>query len=366
MSTPVLQSPGEVIQQQIKAMTGEPAEIQPFVTESAPQIQSPEPPVKTESPKPTEPSVPATMATISDEAAPVETVKSEPLADEPREGEKPAQFIKRLKAERDELRNQLKQSAEVRARTAEPSELEALRKEIADRDTLLEQTAFERSAAFRKNFADPIKKASDSAKALISASTDTKGVFERAMVMDANERAEYLESELGPVKAATALMKLDQIEELSKERDAAIEDASARRTALSAEQENQGSAQVLKAFENAREGISKRLSIYRGEHAESLTKQARSLLSGDAAPQDIIDAAYLAAAAPHYIDMLKKANAELAIYKARDARREGDSASISGRGGDSRKGDGDPTYVNGSLPSIKDVIGRQLASMRGS
>jgi hypothetical protein len=363
MNNPVLQSPGEVIQQQLKAMAGEPAEIQPFITESAPAIQQTEP-VKTEAAKVEAPVVAATMATISDEPA-TEVSKPEPVSDEPREGEKPAQFIKRLKAERDELRNQLKQSAEVKIRTAEPSELDALRKEIAERDTLLEQTAFERSATFRKNFAEPIKKATDSAKALISTSTDTKGVFERAMVMDANERAEYLEAELGPVKAATALMKLERIDELSRERDAAIENASARREALSSEQENQGSAQVLKAFEDARDSISKRLSIYRGEQADTLAKQARSLLSGDAAPQDIIDAAYLAAAAPHYIEMLKKANAELAIYKARDAKREGDSASIAGRGGDSRKGDGDPTYVNGSLPSIKDVIGRQLASMRG-
>jgi hypothetical protein len=291
-----------------------------------------------------------------------EPVKEVAAAEEQREGEKPAQFIKRIKQELADARAQLKQAQEKTSKQPEatPAEIAALRKELAERDAVLEETAYERSRAFQEKFAKPLEKAETSAKEFIGKATESKGVFERALAMDANERAEYLETELGPVKAATAMMKLDAIDGLRQSKAETLANREEISRSLASERQNGETAQILQQFESQRESLAKRLSPLRGEGADAIWEQARSLITGDADQQTILAAAPLAVLCPHYINLCKTQQAEIATLKARIAEDGGDRAKIQGRGAD--KSDASSGFFRDGKPmSMAEVLKKQGA-----
>jgi len=296
---------------------------------------------------------------VSDEAPPVEA--KAPAVDEPKEGEKPAAFIKRLKQERADALAQLEQlkSKSTQRTEATPDEIAALRKEIAERDELLESTAFEKSRKFQEEFAKPLAKAEAAAKDLISKFTETKGVFDQARAMDGKDRLDFLKEHVGDA-AGTVFDRMARMDEIAGERDAALKDRETINKTLASERETQTGTEVLKAFDAQREGISKKLSVFRGENSDSLVTQAKSLLTGEASAEDIISAAYLAVAAPHYIAELKASKAENATLKARIAEYEGDKPAVHGRGGDGG-GDASSGFIkNGRVMDMAEVLKQQL------
>lgn len=299
----------------------------------------------------------------SDEAPAAKAKEVAPATtDEPREGEKPAQFIKRLKQERADALAQIEQlkAKTVQKQDATPDEIAALRKEIAERDELIETTAFEKSRKFQEQFAKPLEKATTAAKDLISKFTETKGVFEQAKALDGKERMEFLKEHIGEA-ASTVFDRMARIDEIASDRDAAVKDRGEIAKTLAAEREAQGDAETIKAFEAQRESIASKLSVYRSDKADALVSQARALLTGDAPAADIISAAYLAVAAPHYIAELKAARAENATLKARIAEDAGDRAALHGRGGegvDASKG----FIKDGRVLPMGEVLKKQMQS----
>ena len=301
------------------------------------------------------------IAELNDDAP--EPVKAlEPAADEPREGEKPAAFIKRLKAEKDAALNTIKQLQEQANKklTATPDEIAALRKEIEERDALLETTAFERTTKFKEQYVKPVEKAETSAKELIAKFTETKGVYERALALDGKDRAEYLSSELGESAAAVALVKLDRVDEAIKDRNEVLENRSEIANTLNAERENSETAKIVREFDGQREDLAKRLSPFRSENADQLWNQARSLITGEAERKTILSAAALAVVAPIYIQQNKALQAKVAALEARIAEDGADRAKIDGRGSEAAKTSG--VIKNGKLPTIDEVIAAGLAN----
>lgn len=365
MSEPILPSPAasvaSAIAAELRTDGGTAADLVETIQAAAviPPKNDQNTTAKVDPPKPSEP---PTLATASDDVEPV-VAKPAALSDEPHEGEKPAVFIKRLKQEKADALNQLKTALESKSKTADPDEIAALRKELTERDSIIERDHYANSKVFRDGFIAPIEKASAAAKELIGKFTDTKGVFERALALDSKERADYLVETVGETAASTIFDRISRVDELSKDRDAALGNAQERAKVVAAERDGKETTLALKAFDSERDYIAKRLSIYRGEHGDALTQQARSLISGEAAPKDIIQAAYLAVAAPHYIGMVKELQAKVALYEARDAEREAGQAGIHGRGTDKTAGSDNPVHVNGAFPDIATTLKRQLASV---
>ncbi len=324
------------------------------------EVEPKKPDTKVEEPPPSKPKTIADAASLSDDAPePEKKVEVIEPTDEPREGEKPAQFIKRLKAERDEAKNRAKQFEEQASKkaSASPEEITALRKEIADREALLEETAYERSAKFREQFAKPIEKAATSAKELISKFTETKGVYERAMALDGRERMEFLREHVEDA-AATVFGQLAQVDALNKDKSEALASREEISKTLSSERENSETARILREFDGQRENLSKRLSPLRGENAESYWSQARSIIEGSADPETIKVAPVLAVLAPHYIELCKTQAAVIAKLEARIKEDGGDRAHVNGRGSDGAAKK--ELLTNGRLPSVKQVVGMQL------
>lgn len=300
---------------------------------------------------------------VSDEA-PAPEVKKVEAPDEPRDGEKPAAFIKRLKQERADALAQLKQLQEKAGQRTEasPDEIAALRKELEERDALLETDAFEKSRKYQEQHAKPIEKATNAAKDLISKLSENKRLFAQAMAMEPKERLELLKEEVGD-GAATVFDRLARIEELTADRDAAIKDRAQMSKSLAEEREKQNGAEILKAFDAQRESITSKLSAYRGDQAEGLVKQARSLLTGEAPAEDVVAAAYLAPALPFYISELKASRAENATLKARIAEYEGDKPELNGRGGDTTTDASKSFFKDGRILPVGEVVGAQLAAL---
>lgn len=296
---------------------------------------------------------------IESDEAPVVEVKT-PAVDEPKEGEKPAAFIKRLKQERADALAQLEQlKSKANQRTeATPDEIAALRKEIAERDELLESTAFEKSRKFQEQFAKPLAKAETAAKDLIAKFTETKGVFDQAKALDGKDRLEFLKEHVGDA-AGTVFDRMARMDEIAGDRDAALKDRETINKTLATERETQTGTEVLKAFDAQRDDISKKLSVYRGDDSDALVAQAKSLLTGEASDADVISAAYLAVAAPRYIAEVKTLKSENATLKARIKEYEGDKPDIGGRGGDTS--DASKGYFKDGIPmSVGEVLKMQL------
>lgn len=305
-----------------------------------------------------------TDSIVSDEVEDTKSeVKKADEPDEPRKDEKPAQFIKRIKQERDEARAQLKQAQEKASQRTEatPDEIAALRKELAERDQILEETAYEKSKAFRDQFKTPIDKASAGAKDLIAKFTDTKGVYEKAMALDGKERLEFLKEHLDDA-AGTVFDRMARVDELTKDRDDALADREEIGKTLAKERESSATNEVVKAFDGMKEEIVGKLSAFRGEHGEAMLKQAKSLLTGDAAPADVVKAAYLAAVAPHYIGKVVELQKQVATLEARIKEDGADRAGINGRGTDG--GEARSGIQNGKIPSVREHVGAQIAELR--
>lgn len=310
------------------------------------------------------------MATISD-APPVEQkkevkVETPATSDEPKEGEKPAAFIKRLKAERADALNQLKtarEQLEKKGGESNTDEIAALRKEIEARDKTLEIAAYERSPQYQEQFVKPEKEAIDGAKKLIATFTDKKGILERALALEGKERLDFLEENME--KGAVAVFdRLDRVDEARARKAAALNNNAEHSKALLASQQQAADADLLKGFDGMQEDISKRLSVFRSENGPELVSKARSLLTGEASHADILSAAYLAVAAPHYISENGKLRATIATLEARIKEDNEHRGSINGRGSETGKTPGAVEVVDGKIPSPKEVVRRQVAEMR--
>lgn len=296
------------------------------------------------------------------EPAKVEEKKDAP-ADEPREGEKPAHFIKRLKQERADLAAQLKQAQDkLNTRVeASPDEIAALRKELSEREELLEMTAFERSRKYQESFAKPLDKAATAAKDLISKFTETKGVYERAMALDGRERLDFLKEHVEDA-AGAVFDRMARVDEISAERNAALKDREQISKANAEERQNGETAQILNRFNATREQVTKQLPAFGGEKGEEMWSQAKSLIEGTANEADIYAAAPLAVwAARVAMPELKALRAENATLKARIKEDGADRATINGRGTDTGK-EANGFFKDGRVMPLQDVLRSQLGS----
>lgn len=312
--------------------------------------------IKDEVVKPTEEKVDTKPVSLSDSVVSDEVeVKKPEVSDDKLDNETPSAFIKRLKAEKSELANQLKQ-LQGKKPELDSGELEALRKERDELNQVVETSIFERSKKYQEAFAQPIAKETQSTKDLISKFTETKGVYERALALDGRERMDFLKEHIEDA-APAVFEKMSRIEDKIKDRDAALANHAEISKALAEEQGKNEGAEVLKAFQSKQADIAAKLSVYRGEDAPKFIEQAQNLLTGKSPADDVIAAAYFAAVLPHYLSKLKEATAELAVYKARDAEREGDTARVAGRGGEA-SGNADGILVDGKLPPLKEALKR--------
>lgn len=299
------------------------------------------------------------LAGVNDDAPepPKKEVKTEEPSDEPREGEKPAAFIKRLKEERAQLANEAKQLKEQLAKkpAGDPDEVKTLREKLAEREEALETNAYERSQHCMENYTGPINKAEKSAKDLIGKFTETKGVYERAKALDGRERLDFLKEHVDDA-ASTVFEKMQQVDELSAERDSTAKDRTERAKALADEQASSEDANVVRSFDERFHDVKKRLSIYREEGAEALCEHGRKLLTGkDVDPEEINDVVYMGLALPAYIEKLKAANAEVAKLKARIEEDSAHGGTIRARGGDGAAVDEGP-FVNGKLKPLNQAL----------
>lgn len=289
-------------------------------------------------------------------------VKEEPT-DEQRKDDKPAAYIKRLKQERDDARNEAKQIREKAAKHPEaaPEEIESLRKELAERDQILEETAYERTKAYKEKFTVPIEKTEKGTREMIANFTETKGVYEKAMALEGRERMAFLKEHVEDA-ASTVFDRMARIDELKADRDESLKNRAEISKTLASEREKSEQSEFLKSFDADREEVSKKLSPYRGENAESLFKQARSLVDGTANPEDVRKAAYLAAVAPHYIAQVVELSKKLAVYQARAKEDSSDRPSINGRGGDGSNGDASSNFTaDGRIKPMREMIAKQVA-----
>lgn len=290
--------------------------------------------------------------------------KHDEPADEPRKDEKPAQFIKRLKQERADALAEAKQLREKQSKTvADPEELAALRKELAERDQVLEETAFERTKKFQEQFKAPIDKAAASAKKMVADFTEAKGVYEKAMALEGRERLDFLKEHCEE-GAAAVFDRMARVDELTKDRDEVLKNREEITKTLRSERENAEQSEFIKTFEARRDDIAKKLSPFRGENGEALFKQAKSMIDGTGNPDDVVSAAYLAVACPHYINENIALKKELAVYKARDKEASGDRPRINGRGGDGAGGNEETSnfQADGRIKPLKEIVPRQVAS----
>ncbi len=315
-------------------------------------------------PEPKTQSIRSLSDTIISDDVPHGTKKEEVAVDDgkPRKGEKTADFIKRIEKERDDARNEAKQLRESTSHRAEakPEELEALRKELSERESVIEETAFLKSKKCEEQFNKPIEKAVTSAKDLIAKFTDVKDVYQRAMALDGRERLEFLREHVEDA-ASTVFDRMARVDELSRDRDDALKNRAEITKTLADERTNTEQSQFLKDFDDDREDIAKKLSYYRGENAEALFKQARALVDGSAPPEDVRKAAYLAAVAPQYIAETVALRKEVATLKARIAEDGGDRATMNGRGGDNGGDSVSNFNSDGRIKPMRELVTQQVA-----
>lgn len=278
--------------------------------------------------------------------------------------EKPAKYIDRLKAEAKNFANtekQLRQQIEeLKSRKAEaqPAEIEELRRQLAERDSILEETAIERTPKYQTQFVKPITTLADSTKALVGKFTETPGVFEQARaITDEVARFNYLKDNV-PDIASTVFDRLAKLDDLTGERDAFLKDKAEVSKELAKTRGEQENVAVQRDFDNEFTNISKNLSIYRSEKAPALRETAKSLITGEAHPKDIIAAAYMAAAFPDTLSELVAARKTIATLEQRVKDKSADAARINGRGGESNGFDGSANFhSDGSPKSINEVLG---------
>lgn len=340
------------------SLTSEEADVLPLKGKDAPKKE----PAKEPEPKATRINS-LSQSIVSDEAPEPEPEKHEEPADEPRKDEKPAQFIKRLKQERADALAQIKQLQEKQtAKVADPEEIAALRKELAERDQILDETAFERTKKFQEQFKAPIDKAAANAKKMITDFTDAKGVYEKAMALEGRERLDFLKEHCE--EGASAIFdRMARVDELTKDRDEVLKNREEISKTLRSERESREQSEFIKQFESKKTDIAKKLSVFRGENADALFQQAKSLIDSTGDPDDVVSAAYLAVACPHYIQKVVELTKELAVYKARDKEANGDRPKINGRGGDTNGHEQSSNFSpDGRIKPMKEIVGRQLSS----
>lgn len=312
--------------------------------ESAPAAAPAEPkPAATEPAKPEPDAKPTGYGEISDE--PEKPKAAEPAPDEPRTGEKPAQFIARLKKERADLQNTVKQLREQAEKGPkhDDGEIKSLREQIDALSKELEISAIERSPKFRRDFIERRQNLEQQARNIAKDLTEDQTLIDRALALHGKNRWALLDDEVASSSAVAALANiLTQIDGIESEKAAALSQHQEYLKTLPQEQEANDTGEVLKAFDSMLPDLEKRLSLFRkvegnAEHNKAVEQRislARSFLDGSAAPEDIIRAAGLAAAAPDYIAALRVERAKTAELEARLAEYEKAEPRINGRGTD--------------------------------
>ena len=274
------------------------------------------------------------------------------------DGEKDSSFIKRMKSELASTKNTIKQLQEQLSKTPKDTgSLDELKKQLDDREALIERLNYQESAAYQNTFGKPIAKAVENTKNLVGQFTETKGVFERARALQGKERLDFLK-EHADDGASVIFDRMAQLDELEKDRDVALGDRSNISKSLQKESENSEGAKIMEAFHARAEDMSKRFSAYRSEHADSFKQQAEALLTGNASEEDVIAAAYIAPMIPFYMQQIKDLQKENATLKARVGEINDDTPGINGRGRDgSSKVQSDSILsTDGKLKPLNEVL----------
>lgn len=241
-----------------------------------------------------------------------------------------AEYIKRMEAalkERDA------------AIEAERKKTEAILAERAELEARVERLRLEESPRYKREFVEPINKKLALVDKALAGVEGANKIIETALSLEGKARWDYLDENIDSRTAASAvastLMEIDALEAKRKE---AIDNWQLMAEDYSREGNAKAAALVDGLFDKVVTNVSQRISALRktGDAAndaavEARIAQARSILAGEATPEDQATAALLAVSVREYIDANRLLSNENASLRERLSKYEGNKPSIGGR-----------------------------------
>lgn len=271
-----------------------------------------------------------------------------------------------LRKEKEELANRLK---ELETSAVKPERLKELEDQISKLHSELEVKAFERSDAYQNKFVKPINGLVEQLHEYAKVLELDPSVVDQALALHGKQRLEFVDEHFsGSTSAVAAISQaLFQLDHLNKEKDQALSMNREQMKALMEEESRQRGQSdeaereaILKAFDARKSWAAEKLPHFRENGDEKHNQEvkanlelAKALITGEADPEDIAAAPYLAVAARSAIQRANALEKENFDLRARLAEYTSNEPSIGSGDRTSSNNNGKPMGILAKM-GIKD------------